>query len=135
VGIREEFEAALRALEREHAARGDDGGAYESVRCVRSPGTMFSEDCRDCWRCLHCRRLTGCVDCTHCADGERLARCTHCEHSRDCSDCAYVHRSVACHECTYCYGCVGLVRKDFHILNVKYDRQEYFDRVAALERA
>jgi hypothetical protein len=29
-------------------------------------------------------------------------------------------------DCTYCLGCVGLSRKDFHILNQPYDRSTYF---------
>ena len=126
-----EFEAALAAL----VAARPEGEAYESVSCVRSPGTMFSEDCEDCYRCLYCERLRACVACTHSSDCERCSSSSHCRHCRDCSGCNYVTWSVGCHECNYCFGCVGLVRKDFHILNVAYDRAEYFERVAALGRA
>jgi hypothetical protein len=38
-------------------------------------------------------------------------------------------------ECNYCFGCVGLTRADFHILNEPYDRSEYFKIVKALTRA
>jgi hypothetical protein len=41
--------------------------------------------------------------------------------------------SRACSECSYCFGCVGLAKKDFHVLNVKYTRSEYFRIVRALE--
>ena len=41
--------------------------------------------------------------------------------------------SRACSECTYCFGCVGLAKQDFHILNVKYTRAEYFRIVKSLE--
>jgi hypothetical protein len=47
---------------------------------------------------------------------------------------AYLVRSVGCSGCTYCFGCVGLSRKDFHILNVPYERQEYFAKIAELRR-
>jgi hypothetical protein len=29
--------------------------------------------------------------------------------------------------CTYCFGCVGLIRREFCILNVQYSRQDYFE--------
>jgi hypothetical protein len=41
---------------------------------------------------------------------------------------------VACTGCTYGFGCVGLAKRDFHILNVPYDRQTYFALVAKLTR-
>jgi hypothetical protein len=39
-----------------------------------------------------------------------------------------------CTECNYCFGCVGLSRKDFHILNEKYSRADYFRIVGALTK-
>jgi hypothetical protein len=39
---------------------------------------------------------------------------------------------VACADCTYCFGCVGLVKKEFHILNVPYPRTQYFEIVKRL---
>jgi hypothetical protein len=39
----------------------------------------------------------------------------------------------ACNDCTYCYGCVGLSKKEFHILNVPYDRKAYFALVKQLQ--
>jgi hypothetical protein len=48
--------------------------------------------------------------------------------------CAYLVRCIDCTDCTYCFGCVGLSKRDFYILNVAYDRQTYFARVAELEK-
>jgi len=47
---------------------------------------------------------------------------------------AYLVRCVGLSGCTYCFGCVGLSKKDFHILNEPYDRKTYFDIVAKLSR-
>ena len=44
-------------------------------------------------------------------------------------------RCIDCNGCTYCFGCVGLSKKDFHILNEPYERQEYFAKVSELRRA
>ncbi len=43
-------------------------------------------------------------------------------------------RSTACVGCAYCFGCVGLSRRDFHILNEPYDRAAYFELTARLAR-
>jgi hypothetical protein len=37
-------------------------------------------------------------------------------------------------ECNYCFGCVGLAKKDFHILNVGFSRTEYFEISARLRK-
>jgi len=43
-------------------------------------------------------------------------------------------KSIDCTACTYCFGCVGLSRKDFYILNQPFDRSTYFANVAKLTR-
>jgi hypothetical protein len=43
-------------------------------------------------------------------------------------------KCIGCVGSTYCFGCVGLHKKDFHILNEPYDRAAYFAKVAALSR-
>ena len=53
--------------------------------------------------------------------------------SENCTRSSYLVLSRACSECTYCFGCVGLSKKDFHILNVKYTRAEYFRIVKSLQ--
>jgi hypothetical protein len=52
--------------------------------------------------------------------------CSHCEDSEACTGSAYLVQCSSCIDCTYCYGCVGLTKKEFHILNVGYSRTEYF---------
>jgi len=47
---------------------------------------------------------------------------------------AYLVRSVGCSGCNYCFGCVGLSRRDFHILNKPYARATYFATVSRLAR-
>ena len=67
-------------------------------------------------------RCTGCLACQHCLESER------------CIGSAYVVRSIGCSGCTYCFGCVGLARRDFHILNEPYDRATYFEITRRLAR-
>ena len=40
---------------------------------------------------------------------------------------AYLVLSRNLSDCNYCFGCVGLSKKDFHILNVAFPRKEYFE--------
>jgi hypothetical protein len=58
----------------------------------------------------------------------------HCVDCERCSQCAYVVRSIQLTGCTYCFGCVGLTRKDFHILNEPHDRRSYFAITQRLTR-
>jgi hypothetical protein len=48
---------------------------------------------------------------------------------------SYLVRCFDCTSSSYCYGCVGLVGKDFHILNEPYSRSEYFAITAKLKKA
>jgi uncharacterized metal-binding protein len=63
----------------------------------------------------------GCHDCAYCVRTENGTRSNYLVLSRNCS------------ECSYCFGCVGLSKKDFHILNVKHSRSEYFRIVKSLQ--
>ena len=51
-----------------------------------------------------------------------------------CAQSSYLVKSVDCTGCTYCFGCVGLNKKDFHILNKPYDRSTYFAITSRLVR-
>ena len=54
--------------------------------------------------------------------------------SRNCHNSAYLIHCVGCTDCNYCVGCVGLHKADFHILNVKYSRSEFFAILKKLKR-
>ena len=43
-------------------------------------------------------------------------------------------RSISLSNCSYCFGCVGLTGRDFHILNERYERREYFALTEHLAR-
>jgi hypothetical protein len=130
---RREFEAELEKLLRSYARDDSNPGSIQCQRCRRCTSCMFCVDCEECYRCTHSRgcsastHLTHCVECTGCHD------CAYCVRSENCTRSSYVVLSRGCSECTYCFGCVGLAGKDFHILNVKYTRSEYFRIVASLE--
>ena len=131
---RREFEAELQRLLRAYASDEENPGSIQCVRCRRSVSCMFCTDCEECYRCTHSKgcksstHLTHCTDCTGCHD------CAYCVSSENCTRSNYLVLSRACSECSYCFGCVGLAKADFHVLNVKYTRSEYFRIVKALEK-
>ena len=52
--------------------------------------------------------------------------CAYCVQCENCTGSAYLILCRSLQDCNYCFGCVGLSKKDFHILNVPFSRTEYF---------
>lgn len=129
-----EFEAAFRKLLAAQGARTDNTGCIACERCKGATDSTFCVDCNNVARCHYCKACVDCTDCSHCVRSSACLGCTHCVESERCTDGAYLLRSVGCSKCTYCFGCVGLSRKDFHILNEPYDRATYFAMVEKLSR-
>ncbi|MCA9538411.1 MAG: caib/baif family protein [Myxococcales bacterium] len=125
------FTAALKQLERTAQNRGNPG-SFESTDCRNSTQCMFCTACADCHACNYATQSEGCSHCTHVA---RCVQCHQSSHLTDCKRCIgshYLEHCTDCAECTYCFGCIGLLRKEFHILNQPYDRKTYFKTVKAL---
>ena len=93
---------------------------------------MFCTGCRNCYRCTHCQDCEATTGSSHCARCVGCHDCSHCEDALACTHSAYLVRCSFCADCNYCLGCVGLQKKEFHILNQPYTRSEYF---AARSRA
>ncbi len=128
------FEARLRDLLATFRKTTENVGCLACTSC---------ESCADCTFCVRCTRTTrsnycedchGCTESSHCVRSRDLTACTQCRDCERCRSSAYLVRSVDCSGCTYCYGCVGLTRKDFHILNEPYERAAYFELVRKLEQ-
>ncbi len=121
----------LARLERSAHERGNPG-SYQSDDCDNSSHCMFCAGCKDCHRCNYAVDCSGCTRCTHVRDCVACHHSTHLEGCERCVECQYLVRCRDCAECLYCFGCVGLVRKEFHILNQPYDRKTYFQKVKQL---
>jgi hypothetical protein len=129
---KEEFLSELEALALAHREAGTNAGCVECTDCVACVDCVF---CSSSSRCYRSRYSSGCSDssflthCHACRNSHSLVNCQQCDH---CGDSNYLAHCSYCFECDYCFGCVGLVKKDFHILNRKYSRSEYFATVAKL---
>lgn len=129
-----DFRAAYDALLAEHQRLEPNAGCIQTSDCVACGDCVF---CTGCERCYAARYSVGCsdsFDITHCTACTRCYACSFCKYSEHCAFSSYLVRCVACMRCDYCFGCVGLEKKHFHILNRKYSRKDYFAIVKELER-
>lgn len=131
---RTEFDAAWRELQRANT-RGTNTDCIRCERCTACTASTFCVDAKNLVRCHYCVQSERLVACTHCRSSQDLFGCTHCTACLRCQNSSYLTRCEDCTDCSYCFGCIGLSGKDFHILNVPYDRAAYFKRVSELTEA
>ena len=129
-----EFERSLAELKASYSRGAENPQGFQLKDCRSCSACMFCTSCTDCYRCTHCEHSSQCSNCTHCKGCESCHQSAYCTSSARCVGCKYLEKCEACADCTYCYGCVGLSKKDFHILNVPYDKKTYFDLTAKLRK-
>ena len=132
---RTEFERALEAILKSAGAGTDNPGSYKSTGCERCYDCMFTTDSEQCYQCTYCKNCQKCTNCTHCHACTDTHVSNYCQHSHRLAGCSYVILSHDCYDCVFCFGCVGLVKKEFHILNQPFRRDEYFRIVKDLKAA
>ena len=133
VMTRRQLEAEYQRLRRQFGDSAENPGSFRCQGCRHCAHCMFSQDCEGCYRCTHCTRCKDSSHLTHCADCRNCHGSSYCHGCSSCVGSSYLTLCHACSDCTYCFGCVGLSKKDFHILNVAYTKSEYFRIVKALE--
>jgi hypothetical protein len=129
---RRDFEAELQRLLRAYASDEENPGSMRCEGCRRCVSCMFCTDCEECYRCTHSTGCQSSTHLTHCRDCLGCHDCAYCISSENCTRSNYLVMCRSCSDCSYCFGCVGLAKQDFHILNVKYTRSEYFRVVKSL---
>jgi hypothetical protein len=129
-----EFLEQFQKLAKSYAADPGNPGSYACEGCQRCANCMFCKDCDSCFQCTHCTRCELCNNCSHCVECKSCHACAYCVQSENCTGSAYLVLSRNLQDCNYCFGCVGLTKKDFHILNVPFPRTEYFKVVGRLKK-
>ena len=121
-----------------------DAQPPEPEPVVASAGNFRCDGCVGCQDCRFCTQCDNCNDCTYCHacnDSLSLTQCRYCDACEtltqsdlcgECSGSSYLTLCLDCEDCVQCFGCVGLVGAEFHILNEKVPRKDYFKRVKAL---
>lgn len=99
--------------------------SYQSEDCYYNHRVFYCRDCNDCALCYKCELCFQCVDCIQ---SYNCNYCMYCEQATDseyCYDCMSVQN---------CFGCVGLRRKQYHIFNQPYSKEEYFQKIRELKK-
>lgn len=130
---RRQFEAEYQRLRRDFGDSAENPGSFRCEGCRHCAHCMFCEECQGCYRCTHCIRCQDSSHLTHCRECQNCHGSSYCQECQNCVGSSYLTLCQSCSDCTYCFGCVGLAKKDFHILNVKYTKNEYFRMVRALK--
>ena len=88
--------------------------------CAYTTISAHSKDCLDCYRV---RESEKCYECTGVF---KSFNCLWCEEIDSCVDSLFCQ---SCYGCINCLGCVNLHDKTHHIFNVKYSKEEYFEKI------
>lgn len=102
---------------------------FQGYKCQDCGYCYYPNQLCDCWDtyfAIKCELCYECVSCTNCYNCDFCVECENCRDSRFCYDCK---------GCRDCFGCVGLRRKEFHIFNQKYSREEYFIKLKNFDLA
>ena len=84
----------------------------------------------------HCSYVTGLFSSSRCYYGIGTGDSSDVRFSLSItSRCHEVEYSNSCYDCEYCFGCFGLQKKKYCILNKQYTEEEYWQRVDALKCA
>jgi hypothetical protein len=103
--------------------------SYLVMGCVANEDCMYGhivwkcKDAYDCLYCYQCERCYECIDCVQCND---LA------YSRDCDNCSSSSFLVHCLGCRDCFGCVGLIKKQYCIFNEQHTKDAYEQKMREL---
>ena len=84
--------------------------------CFYSYESRKDRSCSDLTLCEECELCYESIDCVNCYNGDFLQDCKQCRDSKYCYYC------IGCNDC---FGCAGLQRKEFHIFNKPYSKDEY----------
>lgn len=94
----------------------DENCAYASVikHSRDSFDVLMGHYLEQCYECINCRK------------------CSKTYFSEDCEDCIDVQFSKNLAGCSYCVGCVNLRKRQYHIFNRPYTKDEYFVKLKEL---
>lgn len=87
-------------------------------------------DCEDCYNTMRGMRSKSSIDVSGCWYSELMGNCSSCVGGYAEKYCAWSSSRFSeyldlCIECEYCFGCVGLKKKKYCILNKQYEKDDY----------
>lgn len=111
---------------------------FDSKNCY---SVFKGHDLQDCIYISNTRKLKDCIDCDmtleceltyEAVENNKNYNCNFLYWCADMRDCEYM---MYCFNTENCFGCFNLKRKQFHILNEPYNREEYFELVKKIKES
>ena len=120
---------------------------------LNSTYTNFAGDNKNCYLifdtdgsadCCYSETLIdskNCIDCTYVGASEICYECVNCSnlynvfYSNDCGNCRDSYFLDHCTGCSNCFACSNLIRKEYHIYNKPYSKEEYFAQIGKIDLA
>ncbi|MBI4994883.1 hypothetical protein HZC21_04555 [Candidatus Peregrinibacteria bacterium] len=108
--------------------------AAADKNCYMIFGSVYCEDCLY-GNPYYCK---SCIDSLLVRDSELCYECVTCEKCYECffcQDCANSNTLLFCYDCqicSNCIGCVGLRKKEYHIFNKPYSKEDFLKAKAGL---
>ena len=102
---------------------------YLIMNAVRNEDCMYGRDLYDNDDCVDCDHLQGSELCYECLNCKNCYNSNFLQDSENCRDCNYGYDLKACNNCI---GCVGLRRKEYHIFNTPYSKEDFFKKALTL---
>lgn len=90
---------------------------FNVIKCENSFDVCFAGEApvKNCYEIMSGMGIENCMFCNCCWYGKNLEYCE------------------ICFECEYCFGCIGLKKRKFFILNIPYSPEEYFEKVKTIK--
>lgn len=121
-----------------HGVQNEDAVGDYLVHCKNAFNCFDSEELWDCRYVFQgFMPLKNCMDIQECGDGERLYECSVAGY--DVHSCCFCHHTLAqmsdmlyctlTHHSKNCFGCIGVRRKEYCILNKQYTKEQYEELV------
>ncbi|MBI4994887.1 hypothetical protein HZC21_04575 [Candidatus Peregrinibacteria bacterium] len=104
---------------------------YLIANAVHNEDCMYGRDFHDNSDCSDCDHIFGCTLCYECENCKQCWDSIHLQDSNNCQNCSYGYDLK---DCRNCIGCVGLRKKEFHIFNMSYSKEDFFCKKASLKR-
>ncbi len=101
--------------------------SYDVVECQDCGYMLESKRIKDSWDITI---LEGSELCYQVSSSHILNNCNFCYFCVECNDVEYGECLFSCKDC---FGCISLHRKQYHILNQPYSKEEYFKKVEEIK--
>lgn len=108
----------------------DMKNSYMVFRMSGSQDSLYSYVGRNIINCVDCLSIWDSELCYECIDCNNCYKVRFSQESHDCRDSFFLY---ACRNCSDCVGCVNLVNQSYCILNKKYSKEEYQEKIKELK--